>query len=125
MNGFAKSVGVELEIHPITGGWGALLPSLLHDDGDLVADELAARFDVSEITCVRSLRAQEKKHHEGQLDIPALPIIDETRHERSSCIVALTSRPVQKPIDDPKESREYSGERPRELTLGDRSGRGL
>jgi ABC-type amino acid transport substrate-binding protein len=40
MNGFAKSLGVELEVHPNTGGWGALLPALIHGEGDLVACEL-------------------------------------------------------------------------------------
>jgi len=40
MNGFAKSLGVALEIHPLTGGWGALLPALNRQEGDLVADEL-------------------------------------------------------------------------------------
>src|SRR5258707_7134145 len=40
MNGFAKSLGVELEIHTNLGGWGALLPSLVHGDGDVAACEL-------------------------------------------------------------------------------------
>ena len=35
MNGFAKSLGVELEIHTNLGGWGALLPSLvIRNQGD-------------------------------------------------------------------------------------------
>ena len=40
MNGFARSLGVALEIHPISGGWGALIPALNRGEGDLVADEL-------------------------------------------------------------------------------------
>jgi len=39
MNGFAKSLGVELEIHTNLGGWGALLPSLVHGDGDVAVCE--------------------------------------------------------------------------------------
>lgn len=40
MNGFARSLGVTLEIHAITGGYGALIPALLERQGDLVASEL-------------------------------------------------------------------------------------
>ena len=40
MSGFAKSLGVTLEIHPITEGWGALVPALVAGKGDLVASEL-------------------------------------------------------------------------------------
>jgi ABC-type amino acid transport substrate-binding protein len=38
--GFAKSLGVALEIHPINEGWGGLIPALLDRKGDLVASEL-------------------------------------------------------------------------------------
>jgi ABC-type amino acid transport substrate-binding protein len=40
MKGFAKRLGVALEIHPITEGWGALVPALQAGKGDLVASEL-------------------------------------------------------------------------------------
>lgn len=40
MNGFARRLGVALEVHPITGGYGELLPALLRGEGDLVASEL-------------------------------------------------------------------------------------
>lgn len=40
MSGFAKHLGVTLEIHPITEGWGALVPALVAGQGDLVASEL-------------------------------------------------------------------------------------
>jgi ABC-type amino acid transport substrate-binding protein len=40
MNGFARSLGVTLEIHAVADGYGALLPGLNHRDGDLVASEL-------------------------------------------------------------------------------------
>ena len=39
MSGFARSLGVALEIHPIAGGYGALLPALNSRLGDLVASE--------------------------------------------------------------------------------------
>src|SRR5579864_2821888 len=39
MSGFARSLGVALEIHAITGGYGALIPALLAREGDLVASE--------------------------------------------------------------------------------------
>jgi ABC-type amino acid transport substrate-binding protein len=53
MKGFAKSLGVALEIHPLTGGWGALLPALNRGEGDLVADELTitpARLELADFT---------------------------------------------------------------------------
>lgn len=40
MSGFAKHLGVALEIHPITEGWGALVPALVARKGDVVASEL-------------------------------------------------------------------------------------
>ncbi len=40
MKGFAKHLGVALEVHPITEGWGALVPALVAGKGDLVASEL-------------------------------------------------------------------------------------
>jgi ABC-type amino acid transport substrate-binding protein len=40
MAGFARSLGVELEIHALAGGYGVLLPSLNEQQGDLVASEL-------------------------------------------------------------------------------------
>jgi ABC-type amino acid transport substrate-binding protein len=40
MTGFAKSLGVKLEIHAVLDGYGALLPSLNRREGDLVASEL-------------------------------------------------------------------------------------
>ncbi|HEV3455041.1 MAG TPA: ABC transporter substrate-binding protein [Thermoanaerobaculia bacterium] len=39
MSGFARSLGVALEIHAVTGGYGALIPALLAREGDLVASE--------------------------------------------------------------------------------------
>jgi ABC-type amino acid transport substrate-binding protein len=39
MSGFAKSLGVELEIRSVVGGYGALLPALEQQRGDLVASE--------------------------------------------------------------------------------------
>jgi glutamine transport system substrate-binding protein len=39
--GFAKSLGVELEIHPVTTGYDALLPALLQREGDLAASSLS------------------------------------------------------------------------------------
>lgn len=41
VKGFAKSLGVELEIHPVTSGYGALLPALIGHEGDLVASSLS------------------------------------------------------------------------------------
>jgi ABC-type amino acid transport substrate-binding protein len=38
--GFAKSLGVELEIHPVTTGYDALFPALAQRQGDLVASSL-------------------------------------------------------------------------------------
>ena len=40
VKGFAKSLGVKLEIRPLTGGYGELLPALLKSDGDVVASRL-------------------------------------------------------------------------------------
>jgi ABC-type amino acid transport substrate-binding protein len=40
MNGFARSLGVELEIRPVADGYGALIPALDRRDGDLIASEL-------------------------------------------------------------------------------------
>jgi len=40
VKGFAKSLGVKLEVRPLTGGYGELLPALLKGDGDLVASRL-------------------------------------------------------------------------------------
>ncbi len=40
MKGFAKSLGVALEMRPQTGGYGELLPALLANKGDLVASRL-------------------------------------------------------------------------------------
>jgi polar amino acid transport system substrate-binding protein len=39
MSGFARSLGAALEIRPILGGYGALIPALLQRQGDLVASE--------------------------------------------------------------------------------------
>ena len=39
MNGFARSLGVKLEIHAVADGYGALIPPLLRGEGDLVASE--------------------------------------------------------------------------------------
>jgi len=41
VKGFAKSLGVELEIHPVTSGYDALLPALIAREGDLVASSLS------------------------------------------------------------------------------------
>ncbi len=41
MKGFAKSLGVELEIHPVTTGYDALLPALLQGEGDVAASSLS------------------------------------------------------------------------------------
>jgi len=40
IKGFAKSLGVSLEMSPQTGGYGELLPALLAKKGDLVASRL-------------------------------------------------------------------------------------
>jgi ABC-type amino acid transport substrate-binding protein len=40
VKGFAKSLGVKLEMRPQTGGYGELLPALLGGQGDLVASRL-------------------------------------------------------------------------------------
>lgn len=40
VRGFAQSLGVSLEMHPKTGGYGELLPALLDGQGDLVASRL-------------------------------------------------------------------------------------
>lgn len=40
VKGFAKSLGVKLEMSPQTGGYGELLPALLAGKGDLVASRL-------------------------------------------------------------------------------------
>lgn len=40
VKGFAKSLGVALEMRPQTGGYGDLLPALLNGQGDLVASRL-------------------------------------------------------------------------------------
>ena len=40
IKGFAQSIGVKLEIHPQTGGYGSLLPALIEGKGDLVASRL-------------------------------------------------------------------------------------
>jgi len=37
IKGFAESLGVKLEIHPVTSGYDGLLPALLKGEGDLVA----------------------------------------------------------------------------------------
>lgn len=42
IKGFAKNLGVRLEIRPITGGYDALLPALVRRDGDLVASSLTS-----------------------------------------------------------------------------------
>jgi ABC-type amino acid transport substrate-binding protein len=39
MRGFARHLGVALEIRPVLGGYGALIPALLDREGDLVASE--------------------------------------------------------------------------------------
>jgi ABC-type amino acid transport substrate-binding protein len=41
VRGFAKSLGVELEVHPVTTGYDALLPALTKNEGDLVASSLS------------------------------------------------------------------------------------
>lgn len=40
MKGFAKSLGVGLEVHTLNTGFGELVPALLRRDGDLVANSL-------------------------------------------------------------------------------------
>ena len=40
VKGFAQSLGLKLEIHPETGGYGDLLPALTSGKGDLVASRL-------------------------------------------------------------------------------------
>jgi len=40
MKGFAKSLGVGLEVHTLTSGFGELVPALLRRDGDVVANSL-------------------------------------------------------------------------------------
>jgi ABC-type amino acid transport substrate-binding protein len=40
VKGFAKTLGVELEIHPVTTGYDALFPALVQREGDLVASSL-------------------------------------------------------------------------------------
>jgi len=40
IKGFAQSLGVKLEMHSETGGYGSLLPALLEGKGDLVASRL-------------------------------------------------------------------------------------
>lgn len=42
VKGFAKSLGVELEIHAMSSGYEALLPALLQRQGDLVASSLTS-----------------------------------------------------------------------------------
>lgn len=41
IKGFAKSLGVELEVHPVTTGYDALFPALLQREGDVVASSLS------------------------------------------------------------------------------------
>lgn len=41
VKGFAKSLGVALEIHPVTAGYDALLSSLARGEGDLAASSLS------------------------------------------------------------------------------------
>jgi polar amino acid transport system substrate-binding protein len=41
VKGFAKSLGVELEVHAVTTGYDALLPALVNREGDLVASSLS------------------------------------------------------------------------------------
>lgn len=48
LQGFARSLGVELEIHALTQGYDALLPALAHREGDIAASSLtitARRLD--------------------------------------------------------------------------------
>lgn len=40
LQGFAKSLGVELEIHALTQGYDALLPALVRHEGDVAASSL-------------------------------------------------------------------------------------
>lgn len=40
VKGFAKSLGVKLEIHSLTSGYGELIPALLRREGDLIANSL-------------------------------------------------------------------------------------
>jgi ABC-type amino acid transport substrate-binding protein len=41
IKGFAQSLGVELEIHPVTTGYDALFPALLKGEGEVVASSLS------------------------------------------------------------------------------------
>jgi polar amino acid transport system substrate-binding protein len=41
IKGFAKSLGVALEVHPVTTGYAALLPALVKGEGDVVASSLS------------------------------------------------------------------------------------
>ena len=41
IKGFARSLGVDLEIRPVTTGYDALLPALIKGEGDLVASSLS------------------------------------------------------------------------------------
>jgi ABC-type amino acid transport substrate-binding protein len=53
MKGFARSLGVQLEIHAVVDGFGSLLPSLLQGEGDLVASELTItpqRLDMADFS---------------------------------------------------------------------------
>jgi|HubBroStandDraft_3_1064219.scaffolds.fasta_scaffold00909_8 ABC-type amino acid transport substrate-binding protein len=53
MSGFARSLGVELEVRATAGGYGALLPALDRREGDLVASELTItpkRREVADFT---------------------------------------------------------------------------
>jgi polar amino acid transport system substrate-binding protein len=53
MKGFAKSLGVGLEVHTLTSGFGELVPALLRREGDIVANSLtitAKRREVVEFT---------------------------------------------------------------------------
>jgi ABC-type amino acid transport substrate-binding protein len=53
MKGFAGSLGVGLEVHTLTSGFGELVPSLLRREGDVVANSLtitAARREVVDFT---------------------------------------------------------------------------
>lgn len=49
MSGFARHLGVTLEIHPVTEGWGALVPALVAGKGDLVASELTITPERQEV----------------------------------------------------------------------------
>ncbi len=53
MEGFAKSLGVKLEVFTLASSFGDLIPSLLHREGDVVANSLtitAARREVVDFT---------------------------------------------------------------------------